>query len=213
MRRKPVWMLLVALSFVSLLTACTVSVAGGIAGLFSSLALLVALLFGLGTQAGCDNVGPCLSIGPCLTLDRGVGDAAKDGNASDAGVDQAPTPDAEMGVCLAPPMDAGEFGPCLKVAPDMQLDGPMGPCLSMPADMGASASLQSDPAVNTVGASSANRRRRLSGLASASEPRTAHPSTPIGTVARERERAISHLADRLAPDVRDRLKRGGRSSS
>lgn len=137
----------------SLLTACTVSISGGLLGAVASigLALLVFLLAGV-TQTGCieDRVGrddagtdaevdvgpclrdvitsPCLSdayIGPCLSADA------------------APPPDAVViGPCLGAPLqDQGvelDIGPCLEAdasPPDATPpDMPIGPCLEAPPE-------------------------------------------------------------------------------
>lgn len=144
----------------SVLTACTVSMSGGLLGALASIGVAVTVFLLAGaTQTGCvedpapdpeadagadadvdAHVGPCLSqplpdmdIGPCLSpLEPDMGDQ---------GVE--PELDMDIGPCLSPPeLDRGvdmEIGPCLDVpAPDQGLrpdagpDAFLGPCLSPP---------------------------------------------------------------------------------
>lgn len=143
----------VGLLAASVLTACTVSMEGGIIGGGISLLLAALLFLGVGvTQSGCDpeeadpepeidaEIGPCLQppfdaeLGPCLSAPL-----------HDMGSE---IPDAEIGPCLsAPAPDMGpeipdaEIGPCLQPPlPDMgplEPDAELGPCLSAPPpDMG-----------------------------------------------------------------------------
>ena len=146
----------------SVLTACTVSMSGGLLGALASIGVAVTVFVLAGaTQTGCvedpapdpdpqldagvdaamdANVGPCLSD---LGIDIGI----------DRGVDMRVSPprDMEIGPCLSPPeqdfgfgLDQGfeqdmEIGPCLDVpapdqglAPDAAPDAFLGPCLSPP---------------------------------------------------------------------------------
>lgn len=145
----------------SLLTACTVSMSGGLLGALASvgLALLVFLLAGA-TQTGCiedpptrddamvdePDVGPCLSdahIGPCLGAP--FDDATVGPCLSRLPPDAGP-PDANIGPCLGAPLDAGvevDFGPCLQpdalppdaLPPDaLPPDARVGPCLESPPE-------------------------------------------------------------------------------
>jgi len=98
----------------SVLTACTVSVAGGLGGIGVTLLLALVVFMTAGTQAGCDepDVGPCLS--PPIDWDLG----------EDASADMQD--DVYVGPCLSP------------LPPDMGEDMPIGPCLSIaPEDMGS----------------------------------------------------------------------------
>jgi hypothetical protein len=135
----------------SVLTACTVSVQGGLIGGILSTFLVIFLFLTTASQQGCDDddtkpdpdpedagaidgiIGPCLSpiepdggldmsIGPCLGAPQ-----------EDMGLD------AQVGPCLSPPqqdaaLDA-RIGPCLE-APleDMGPDARIGPCLDIEAD-------------------------------------------------------------------------------
>ena len=146
LKRRLRWAVLAGLAM-SVLTACTVSVSGGILGALASMGVfaLFALLVG-GAQTGCVEdapapddaevdieVGPCLrdmappwedaTIGPCLTPDQG-----------------SPEEDAAViGPCLGAPLE--DMGPRLDAAPlDMRVDdaGPpdlsIGPCLEPPPE-------------------------------------------------------------------------------
>ena len=123
MRRRLLALVAVAL-LASLLAACTVSLAGGLAGMGLSalLALLLVVTAGA-TQSGCDTeptsgvvtdalpdgadvAGGEIPIGPCLT-------APYDAHAE-------PEPDAAADM---------HVGPCLSVMPDS-----VGPCLGAPYD-------------------------------------------------------------------------------
>lgn len=142
-RVMPLWAraMLSTLFAVSVLTACTVSVEGGLIGTLTTLLVGVALFFGVGvTQSGCieDNrlpdpdeidaqVGPCLaplledaqismgdgSVGPCLG----------------ALLEDARVPDAIIGPCLS--QVEADIGPCLDIAAE---DIGIGPCLEPPFD-------------------------------------------------------------------------------
>ena len=103
----------------SLLTACTLSVAGGVAGGVLALLMGAGLLLTAAGTTGCDErVTGCLSIAV---------EAGPDGSGKDAGPDS-------LGGCLSPPIDFGPDGkvnPCLSVdakVPDMHV----GPCLQPP---------------------------------------------------------------------------------
>ena len=113
-RRRILWLGAAVLA-ASALTACTVSLSGGLAGIVSTLALL-GLLFGLGaTQSGCSDDSGKTDVGPCLTM---------------------PVPDAsvEVGPCLDPAVD---IGPCLSMVPP-EAGVELGPCLTpVPPDAGA----------------------------------------------------------------------------
>ena len=152
-------MLVVSALAGSVLTACTVSVPGGIIGGIFSLILLLALFLGAATTTtGCAPeqkdpsapemdggpdvpIGPCLSVGPCLSQ-----------TPPDMGVD--------VGPCLQPPppeMDA-EIGPCLQPPPP-EMDAEIGPCLSPPlpdaaadaaADAAVDAATDAEPDAGTV---------------------------------------------------------------
>jgi hypothetical protein len=128
--KKRLWFVLTGLGLLlaaSVLTACTVSVSGGMAGVISALALGAALL-GLGAStSGCDDsVGACLSsdVGPCLS------------QALDAGPDGlAP---AEVGPCLQPPLP--DASPDTATPDAASPDAHIGPCLSpRPPDQGVGA--------------------------------------------------------------------------
>ncbi|MFN3201644.1 MAG: hypothetical protein ACE366_24790 [Bradymonadia bacterium] len=140
------WLVVLLLS-ASVLTACTVSVEGGLIG--GGLSLLMALLLFIGvgvTQTGCDSeeattddlgtgdmaVGPCLSVDAFMPPDGDVGPclgALPDDAGLDSGIDAGP-PDFEVGPCLQPPLP--DLGPCL--SPDMNPDFEVGPCLDVPPD-------------------------------------------------------------------------------
>lgn len=130
------WLALAAIA-ASVLTACTVSVSGGILGALGSLGLLGCLLFLVGvTQSGCiedppgrDDAevrdGGLLDVGPCLRGPR---------PAEDMHLDMRAQPDAGIGPCLGAPlpdrgaqMDAGppdaRVGPCLDVPPEPEPPG------------------------------------------------------------------------------------------
>lgn len=160
-RRAARWAALTGLAL-SVLTACTVSVSGGVLGALGSigLALFVFLLAGA-TQTGCDpeEVGPCLSFLADEGFDEGVDDGGADGGVdggADGGADGTVQPDMYIGPCLSPPEpdlgvdmaigpclsppepDQGvemdmDIGPCLDIAPDQGVDMSIGPCLSPPA--------------------------------------------------------------------------------
>jgi len=147
----------------SLLTACTVSVPGGlIGGALSTVLAIVLFALAGGSQAGCDDetsptpdpedaaIGPCLTadmfipdmeIGPCLSAlppDEGVIGPCLGAPQEDMG------PDARIGPCLEAPLEDMGVGPCLDTPfEDMGVprDAEIGPCLSPPpppqGDMGA----------------------------------------------------------------------------
>lgn len=176
--KKRLWFVLTGLGLLlaaSVLTACTVSVSGGIAGVISAVALGAALL-GLGAGAsGCDDsVNSCLSppdVRACLSMDVGACLSLP----NDAGPDGAAP--AEVGPCLQPPLpDAGpDTSPPDAATPDAHI----GPCLSpRPPDTGVGAL---DPALQQ-------------GPAPAPESREM-----------QRSHAIARLAARLPPDVAERL--------
>lgn len=128
----------------SLLTACTVSVSGGLLGALATAGLTLALLaFAGASQTGCvedpspspddagvdPDVGPCLTdlMTPCLSADMFIGPCLG-APLQDAG------PDLTVGPCLSRPLeDAGpeiDAGPCLTdMAP---FDAAIGPCLEPP---------------------------------------------------------------------------------
>ncbi len=160
MMKKSIWgpaqTLAICILAASILTACTVSVSGGVIGSVFSIILLLFLFAGAATTAsGCDpddgdpaptaDAGPDAYLGPCLSApppEMGVVDTG----GTDAHLGpclSAPPPemgvmDAEVGPCLQPPppeMDA-EVGPCLQPPPP-EMDAAVGPCLSqLPPDMG-----------------------------------------------------------------------------
>ena len=114
----------------SVLTACAVSVPGGIIGGILSLVLLLAVFLGTATTTtGCDpqqkdpkgpemDGGADVPIGPCLS-DVSVGSCLSR---------IQPDMEVDVGPCLQPPppeMDA-EIGPCLTA------DASIGPCLGAP---------------------------------------------------------------------------------
>lgn len=190
--------LVVALAAASILTACTISFAGGVAGLVAAALAALGLLATGASQAGCGgrSVEPCLSIGPCLEppyypdagRDAEVGPCLSIGQLPDAAVDSGL--DARVGPCLeAPAPDAGrdaEVGPCLDIAPDSGTDAAFEVCLSMWIPDAGEA--DSAPA----------------GAQSAMPPvRTAQDAA-----ASARSGAIEKLRDRLPPDVVARLERG-----
>lgn len=127
-RRTARWAALTGLAL-SLLTACTVSMSGGLLGALASigLAMVVFLLAGA-TQTGCvEDVSPCLSIASDWMPDEGESDGGR--------------VDMPIGPCLSPPEpDLGPdvpIGPCLSppepdLGPDLGPDMPIGPCLSLP---------------------------------------------------------------------------------
>jgi hypothetical protein len=90
MDRKTRWLAVLAvLAGGALLAACTVSIAGGLAGLAAAAVAAIAILVSGSATSGCDVVGPCLSIA------EEPQDAGPDA-APDAGLDAAPDagPDA-----------------------------------------------------------------------------------------------------------------------
>lgn len=99
----------------SVLTACTVSVQGGlIGGILSTLLVVFLFLSGM-SQQGCDE----------------------DDTKPDPDPEDATVPDAHIGPCLSPlEPDGGldmSIGPCLGAPQeDMGLDAQVGPCLSQP---------------------------------------------------------------------------------
>lgn len=134
----------------SVLTACTVSMSGGLLGALASIGVAVTVFLLAGaTQTGCvedptpdpnpeADAGPDAYIGPCLSQiepDQGVADRGVDAD-----------PDMYIGPCLSPPEpDRGverdlSIGPCLSPPePDQGIDMEIGPCLDVPApDQGTS---------------------------------------------------------------------------
>ncbi|MEZ4471301.1 MAG: hypothetical protein R3F60_10975 [bacterium] len=157
--RRTVRVIAVAILAGSVLTACTVSVAGGLAGGALSAVLLLLVLVAGGSQTGCDDddgpspdpedgavvadgavdLGVDMSIGPCLSPpepDMAIGPclgAPQD----DMGVDAAV--DAQIGPCLSPPEQDFGVGPCLDTLPEdagLPPDAEIGPCLSPPPPPG-----------------------------------------------------------------------------
>jgi hypothetical protein len=192
MHKRMLWIAGVGVA-ASLLTACTVSVSGGIAGIVGTLALL-GLLLGIGaTQSGCsdDSVGACLQ--PSVD---GRGDTSLD-----------------LGVCLQPPL---EIGPCLKPAPDGGADtiGPclsprppdgavdtVGPCLGpIPPEVGPCLSVDS-----TVGPCLSPPPPDASVSPCLSRPAPDASAAVAPTLDQQRAAAIARLRDRLPADVADRL--------
>jgi hypothetical protein len=142
------WFALTGLA-VSVLTACTVSVSGGVLGVLGSLGLIggLTLLAGV-SQTGCIEDPPSrddaeVDVGPCLTRDAfapldmrmqsdtGIGpclgapqpDMRPDrGVPPDAGVDMAP--DALIGPCLEPPPPADMGGVDIGVQPCLDVPEP-----------------------------------------------------------------------------------------
>ncbi|QED29569.1 hypothetical protein FRD01_20485 [Microvenator marinus] len=115
---RRVLILALVMTAASVLTACSVSVAGGVGGLGLTL-LLVGLFAFQTTQSGCaddDDKDP--DVGPCLSIEYDMGwDLAEDME-----------DDAYVGPCLSPPPpDMGE-----DANQDMEDDASIGPCLSMP---------------------------------------------------------------------------------
>lgn len=131
--------------------ACTVSMAGGLAGAIVSVLGAAALIAGITTtQTGCDTTSTCLSVyyepdapdgavdaatdvGPCLSaLEDAVGPCL--GALEDA-VGPCLSRVEDVGPCLSPPLDA--VGPCLQPRWDV---GPclsdVGPCLSDVSEVG-----------------------------------------------------------------------------
>lgn len=149
------WAVLAGLAM-SLLTACTVSVSGGILGALASMGVfaLVALLVG-GAQTGCVEDAPAPDdaevdavVGPCLT-DAHIGPCLG------APLDDAGRIEPDFGPCLSPDQgfleeDAAVIGPCLGAPlpdlgpdegqPDMRIDDAglpdleVGPCLEPPPE-------------------------------------------------------------------------------
>lgn len=169
-RRAARWAALTGLAL-SVLTACTVSVSGGLLGALASigLAMVVFLLAGA-TQTGCaedeDTVGPCLSYIADGDIDASATDGGVDGQTIDMAIGPCLSPDAHIGPCLSPPEpdfgpdmpigpclsppepDRGvdmEIGPCLSPpAPDFGVDMEIGPCLDIEPDMGVDAAPEQD---------------------------------------------------------------------
>lgn len=129
----------------SVLTACTVSMSGGLLGALASIGVAVTVFLLAGaTQTGCvedpardpepkADAGPDAYIGPCLSQiepDQGVADRGVDAD-----------PDMYIGPCLSPPEpDRGverdlSVGPCLTdlAVFDSAVDMEIGPCLDVPA--------------------------------------------------------------------------------
>lgn len=134
LRTRVGWRGLTGLSlllFSSLLTACAVSLPGGLAGILVVISL-GGLLFGLGgASSGCSSSSSCFGVdsrvGPCLGMPQ-----------PDGGLD------VRVGPCLQPPpRDGGDtnVGPCLgALPPDGAVDAPVGPCLDpLPPDLGRDA--------------------------------------------------------------------------
>lgn len=189
--RRP-WLLAVGLALVAcILTACTFSLPGGIAGIVMSIAT-GALLLGLGaTQSGCeDRVSGCLSLdvgpefGACLSPPLGDG----------------------IGPCLAAlPPDGGEdgVGPCLGALPPDGGQDSVGPCLSPPApDSGG----KDAPAGPCLTPPPPDASARLT-------PRTPAPRPRVASLAQERAAAMDRLGQRLPADVQARLADAARRRS
>ena len=139
-RRRVLLVVAVLLLVSSVLTACTVSLVGGLAGGLVTFGLTLALL-GLGAStSGCETtdepsedvasrdlgtVGPCLSLPAPDTLEPCL----------DPAIDvvgpclSPPYPDDVMEPCLSPPYPDDVIGPCL--SPPYP-DDVIGPCLSPP---------------------------------------------------------------------------------
>ncbi|MCB9550207.1 MAG: hypothetical protein H6706_30800 [Myxococcales bacterium] len=130
--RRTLRLLAVGLLAASVLTACTVSVTGGVAGGALSALLLLLLVVAGGSQTACDDDdGPApdpedaaarldggLDFGPCLG----------------APLDDMFPPDAQIGPCLSPLEPDSSVGPCLGAPLDDMgvIDAQVGPCLSPP---------------------------------------------------------------------------------
>jgi hypothetical protein len=182
---KRLWFVLSGLGLLlaaSMLTACTVSASGGVAGVIGALALGAALL-GLGAStSGCDDdVGACLSfvdIGACLSppIDAGLDVPPS----FDACLSPDGSPPAEVGPCLQPPLpDAGPDAANPDAAnPDAtKSDTKVGPCLSPPPlPLGAL-----EPELRMV------------------------PAPALESRETQRAAAIARLAARLPGDVAERL--------
>ena len=156
---RPAHVLAVSVLAASVLTACTVSLPGGLVGGAFSVLLLLFLLTGAATSTGCDpeddDSAPDAYVGPCLSApppEMGVMDA-EIGPCLSAPPPEMGVIDAEIGPCLsAPPPEMGVMdaavGPCLsQLPPDMGVanDASVGPCLSqLPPDMGMPADAGAD---------------------------------------------------------------------
>lgn len=148
-RRTARWVALAGLG-ASLLTACTVSVSGGLFGAVASVAVTLLLLaLAGGAQTGCieDPSPDDAEVSACLSAD-----AAAEPDVS-ACLGTPIDDDATVGPCLSRlPPDAGRdmlpdvpIGPCLEPEPppipdaevdqgaDMAPDAEVGPCLDPPA--------------------------------------------------------------------------------
>lgn len=160
-RRAARWLVLGGVSL-SLLTACTVSVSGGLLGAVASIGAAVALLLLAGaTQTGCAEDPPTrddaevsdIDVGPCLRDIYPVSDLripdmrprdvsvmpCLGPNLVDATVSADAAPDLSVGPCLEPPPEPnpvpmGSSDAGLDAAPDAGPDARIGPCLDTPPD-------------------------------------------------------------------------------
>ncbi len=131
--------LLVAVALVflgSTLAACTVSVAGGMAGGALSLLALIFVLAGTATSTtGCTETSVCLS----MVIDQDVpdgGDVADTPETTDTTAAKDSGSDT-VGPCLSQPLDVGPcLGPDLTDTTDTKTAADIGPCLSVAVDAG-----------------------------------------------------------------------------
>lgn len=160
----------------SALTACTVSLGGGIAGIIGGLLLGALTVLGLGsTTAGCKS---CDSpIGPCLSVTRPR-------SRRDAGTPAKPKPKPAARDAMAQKTPEPPVRPCLSVAPPQPppKKPAVGPCLSV---LPPKKSHQKKPG-HPPKSEQTDPRQQLS-------------------PAEERARILAKLGARLPSDVRDRL--------
>ena len=157
--KKSIWgptqTLAICILAASILTACSVSVPGGVIGNIFSILLLLFLFAGAATTtSGCDpddgdpsptaDSGPDAYIGPCLSAPP-----------PEMGVMELGGTDAHLGPCLsAPPPEMGvmdaEVGPCLQPPPP-EMDAAVGPCLSqLPPDLGGEEDAAVGPCLSQI---------------------------------------------------------------
>ena len=114
LRRSSIILITLPALAASLLTACTVSASGGIAGLVVTFLFLVGALLAGTTQTGCAATG-CGNGTTCLSLPENVNQ--DDPDAGDTGDTEADADDPLLNACLSPPInmnqpekDAGDTG-------------------------------------------------------------------------------------------------------
>ena len=174
---------------VSLLTACTVSASGGIAGAILSILALVAALMAGGSQTAC-SIGPCLDIafenenmGPCLSLPPENYNQGE----LDAGPDDV---DDER--------DATFVGPCLSILPNYD-QGDIGVGDTGDLDVSDDGDVSDTGAISDTG--------DVSDDGDVSDTGDVNDDTDAMGALDERQKILAKMSDRLPEDVLRRLQK------